>query len=78
LKESTWFQPLNLICEVLVSNFAFKRVNFYRYVEGMKLARLRGDEAASARLELLDVANTSPNSIEVGGLYKLRIHLTMA
>ena len=27
--------------------------------------RLHGDEEASDRLELLDVANTSPNSIEV-------------
>ena len=34
-------------------------------IEGMKLARMRGDEEASDRLELLDVANTSPNSIEV-------------
>ena len=34
-------------------------------IEGMIEARKRGDDQASARLELLDVANTSPNSIEV-------------
>jgi len=34
-------------------------------IEGMKSAHMRGDEEMSDRLELLDVANTSPNSIEV-------------
>jgi hypothetical protein len=28
--ESTWFQPLNLKCDILVSKFAFK-FNLYRY-----------------------------------------------
>jgi hypothetical protein len=29
--ESAWLQPLNLKCGLLVSKFAFKWVNLYRY-----------------------------------------------
>jgi hypothetical protein len=29
--ESIWFQPLKLTCDILVSQFAFKWVNLYRY-----------------------------------------------
>jgi hypothetical protein len=28
--ESAWFQPLNLLCDILVSKFAFK-INLYHY-----------------------------------------------
>jgi hypothetical protein len=31
--ESAWFHPLNLQSEKLVSNFAFKWVNLYRYIK---------------------------------------------
>jgi hypothetical protein len=35
--ESAWFQPLNLKCDILVSNFAFK-CNLYRYNAGASAA----------------------------------------
>jgi hypothetical protein len=31
--ETAWFQPLNLLSEELVSNFAAFKLNLYRYSE---------------------------------------------
>jgi hypothetical protein len=35
--KDAWFQPLNLTCDIPVSNFAFEWVNLYRYEKAKKL-----------------------------------------
>ena len=43
--KAAWFQTLNLKCDILVSKFAFKWVNLYRYDKAAAEARFERDVA---------------------------------
>ena len=68
-------QPLNLKCDILVSKFAFKWVNMYRYAEG----RLVGGQAGSAGTGRDAMGRVAALLGKIGtrwGLYKLKMQLT--
>ena len=75
--ESTWFQPLNRKCDLLVSKFAFN-LNLCRYVVGNKcdmedkrvISTARG-QALADEFGIPFFETSAKANLKVGRLYKL-------